>query len=272
MSNLSTRILSAAVLVPFVIFLVFFSSDFVLFVSLSLISSLACFEFTSISFSHRFLFHRLFISLLSGLLTFLFSFSFVTSNFLYLFLFLGFCSLIFPLLFMFLSLSFDTLLNFVSFSFFGVFYCGVLLGFLSLTSLFNPEDGRYLIFMLLLGTFMGDTGAYAFGRTFGKHKLYPKLSPGKTWEGSFGGFLCTFLSLLIVKFTLLPHLSFLSLLILSFFLSLFCQLGDLSESFLKRSFSVKDSGRIIPGHGGILDRIDALLFGAPIVFIFSLLR
>ena len=137
---------------------------------------------------------------------------------------------------------------------------------------FNADNGRYFIFLLLLGTFLGDTGAFAFGRLFGKRKLYPKLSPGKTWAGAFGGFAMTFFSVIAVKFLFMPSISLLDAFLLSFLLSISCQIGDLAESFVKRGFNVKDSGNIIPGHGGMLDRIDALMFGAPVVFLFSFLR
>ena len=270
MSNLTKRIISALVLIPFVLSLVFLSSDLFFFICISLISTLSCFEFSSISFSTKKVFHNVIVSILSGLLSFLIPFSF--SQPIYLLIFLGFLVLLLPSLFMFSSSPLKFSLESTAFSFFAVLYCGILPSFLSLTSLFNPSNGRYLIFMLLLGTFMGDTGAYAFGRIFGKRKLSPKLSPGKTWEGAFGGFFFTFLSILSVKFFFIPSLTFFEILPLSFFLSFFCQLGDLSESFFKRGFNVKDSGRLIPGHGGLLDRIDALLFGSPIVFVFSLLR
>jgi phosphatidate cytidylyltransferase len=270
MSNLTQRILSAFFLIPFVVYLIFFSSDFILFFSLSLISSLTCFEFSNICLYGLHKKISFFISLLSGLLTYLIPFS--ISQPVLLPLFFALCFLLLPPFFMFSFSSLKNSLHSLSFSLFALFYCGVLTSFLSLTSLFNPENGRYLIFMLLLGTFLGDTGAYAFGRLFGKRKLAPKLSPGKTWVGAFGGFFLTFLSVLFIKFTFISSLSLFEILPLSFFLSLFCQLGDLVESFLKRGFDVKDSGRLIPGHGGLFDRIDALLFGAPVVFVFSYLR
>lgn len=270
MSNLTKRIFSAIFLVPFVIYLVFFSSSFILHVSLCIISFLSCFEFLGICLGSNFLFHRLFIPLLSSLLTFIVPYSF--SKPILILSFLPLSIILLSLLFMFSGDDIRNSFNSLSYSFFGLFYCGVLSSFIYLTLFFNSFDGRNFIFLLLLGTFLGDTGAYAFGRIFGKKKLYPRLSPEKTWAGSFGGLFMTFLSVLSLKYFLIYSLSLLDVFFLSFLLSITCQLGDLAESFFKRGFGVKDSGTIIPGHGGILDRIDALLFGAPVVFLFSFLR
>jgi phosphatidate cytidylyltransferase len=270
MSNLTKRILSAIILIPLVLFLVFFSSFSVLHISISLVSAICGFEFSSIAFKNSFRFLRFFVSLCSGLFSFLIPLS--SDNPVLLFSFFAFCSLSLPLFFMFSGAPIFNSLNSLAFSFFCIFYCGSLSSFLTLTSLFNPEDGRYLLFMLLLGTFLGDTGAFAFGRIFGKRKLAPNLSPGKTWAGAFGGFFLTLLSILLVKFFFISSITLLQTLLLSLLLSIFCQCGDLSESFFKRGFNVKDSGNLIPGHGGLLDRVDALLFGAPVVFFFSILR
>jgi phosphatidate cytidylyltransferase len=160
----------------------------------------------------------------------------------------------------------------LSLSFFAVMYVGVLMGFIGLIASSSDivSKGRFAVLLLLVGTFVGDTGAYTFGRLFGKHLLAPKLSPKKTWEGAVGGLFSTMLSVFIVRMFLLPSISILQVLLLSVFLSILCQIGDLAESFIKRSMGVKDSGNIIPGHGGLLDRIDALLFGAPVVYVFSL--
>jgi phosphatidate cytidylyltransferase len=128
--------------------------------------------------------------------------------------------------------------------------------------------GNVWIFYLLSVIFLCDTGAFYFGRFFGKHKLYPSVSPGKTWEGAIGGFLCGFIP--AFAFPHFVSLYKLNLRILAFTLgiSIFCQIGDLAESMLKRSYGVKDSGNILPGHGGLLDRIDGLLFSIPILYIF----
>lgn len=130
-----------------------------------------------------------------------------------------------------------------------------------------PAGGLWIFFMLSV-VFMGDTGAFYAGRLFGRHKLYPSVSPGKTWEGALGGFICSLgASLLFIYFfpLLRPGPRVLAV---AGCLSLAGQIGDLVESMVKRSHGVKDSGRILPGHGGILDRIDSLLFSIPVFFIF----
>ena len=128
--------------------------------------------------------------------------------------------------------------------------------------------GNIWIFFLLAVIFMNDTGAFYVGKAFGKHKLYPSVSPGKTWEGAVGGLLSGLLAALIfVRIFPIIQLNF-DLLVLATSFSIMGQVGDLAESMLKRSHGVKDSGTILPGHGGVLDRIDALLFSIPILYIF----
>lgn len=133
----------------------------------------------------------------------------------------------------------------------------------------NDVDGIAWIFFLLTLVFAGDTGAFYVGRLFGRHKLCPAVSPGKTIEGAIGGLAATlgagliFMSCFLKSLPLGPGILF--------FLSIGVvgQVGDLFESELKRYADVKDSGSILPGHGGILDRIDALLFAAPVAYFFK---
>ena len=124
------------------------------------------------------------------------------------------------------------------------------------------------IFFLLVITFANDTGAFYSGKLFGKHKLYETVSPKKTWEGSIGGLIFAFVvGIAFFKiFKLHPVNPFAFLLI--FLLSFAGQVGDLAESMLKRNFNVKDSGVLLPGHGGVLDRIDSLLFAAPVLYVY----
>ncbi|MBC6612996.1 phosphatidate cytidylyltransferase [Hymenobacter sp. BT507] len=126
------------------------------------------------------------------------------------------------------------------------------------------------IFGLLLLVWCSDIGAYAAGKTFGKHKLAPKISPGKTWEGAAGGFLLTLGMGWALGF-LLPEMSLTTRLVAAAVVAVFGPLGDLAESMLKRSVDVKDSGRIMPGHGGLLDRFDAFLFVVPVLVVVQLL-
>jgi phosphatidate cytidylyltransferase len=148
----------------------------------------------------------------------------------------------------------------------GIIYIPVLLSFLILIR--EGSSGMIWVYVLLAVIFAGDTGAYYVGSYLGRHKLSPAVSPGKTIEGSIGGLAANLVVGSVGKTFFLSGLPWgLSLL---FFLSVGIagQVGDLFESELKRSSGIKDSGGILPGHGGILDRIDALLFAAPVAYIF----
>jgi len=148
----------------------------------------------------------------------------------------------------------------------GIIYIPVLLSFLVLIR--EGSSGMIWVFVLLAVIFAGDTGAYYVGSYLGRHKLSPAVSPGKTIEGSIGGLAVNLVLGGIAKYLFLSGLPWgLSLL---FFLAVGIagQVGDLFESELKRSSGIKDSGGILPGHGGILDRIDALLFASPVAYIF----
>jgi len=118
-------------------------------------------------------------------------------------------------------------------------------------------------------TWVNDTGAYLSGKNFGKHKLFERLSPKKTWEGSIGGLIFTIGGVLII-FHFWPSYSQPIWIGAAILISIFSNLGDLMESAFKRNAEVKDSGSIMPGHGGILDRFDAILLTAPVVFAYLL--
>ena len=125
--------------------------------------------------------------------------------------------------------------------------------------------GIALGYLLLL--WLNDTGAYFVGSLVGKHKLFERISPGKTWEGSAGGALFALatawgLSMLFIQLTTMHWL------ILAIIVVISGTIGDLVESMLKRSLGIKDSGNILPGHGGMLDRFDAVLISAPFVFVY----
>jgi phosphatidate cytidylyltransferase len=128
--------------------------------------------------------------------------------------------------------------------------------------------GRMWIFFLLVIVFACDTGAFYAGRILGKHKLHPSVSPGKTVEGAVGGLLVSLLAAFVWSRFSTIHPFDVRMLILAAALSVSAQFGDLAESMLKRNQGVKDSGTILPGHGGILDRIDAHLFAIPVLFAY----
>ena len=140
-------------------------------------------------------------------------------------------------------------------------YLGVPMGALALVRTFGtPIQGGGLCLLAMLFAWMGDTGGYFAGKGLGGPKLYPAVSPNKTWTGAVGGLVGSMLAAVIAHFTFLPALSLAQGIALALVAGAFGQIGDLCESILKRSAGVKDSGALLPGHGGILDRIDALLF------------
>ena len=130
----------------------------------------------------------------------------------------------------------------------------------------TPVQGGGLCLLTMMFAWMGDTGGYFAGKGIGGPKLYPAVSPNKTWSGAVGGLLGSVLGSVIAHFTFLPALSLAQGILLAVAAGAFGQIGDLCESILKRSAGVKDSGAILPGHGGILDRIDALLFCGLVMF------
>ncbi|HKU38141.1 MAG TPA: phosphatidate cytidylyltransferase [Polyangiales bacterium] len=148
----------------------------------------------------------------------------------------------------------------------GPFYLGVLFG--GITRLFAHDHGGQWVILVMLYAFGSDTAAYFVGRAFGKTKLYETVSPKKTVEGSIGGLLGALLGGLVAHFWFLPTLELVHAVFLSLAAAAAGQAGDLCESLLKRSVGVKDSGRMLPGHGGILDRVDALLFSAGVVYLY----
>lgn len=143
-------------------------------------------------------------------------------------------------------------------------------GFALLALKMNDAGGRW-VFAAFLVVWAADIGAYAAGRTFGRHKLAPMISPGKTWEGFVGGIALVLAAGVAVALLLLDLRSWMAwalLLAILVALTVFSVIGDLLESLLKRQAGVKDSGTLLPGHGGLLDRLDSLLAVAP-VFLFT---
>jgi phosphatidate cytidylyltransferase len=147
----------------------------------------------------------------------------------------------------------------------GVFYVGFLLPHFIWLHGVGGLGPRWVIFVLVIGM-AGDTGGYFVGHALGRHKLMPRVSPGKTVEGSLGIVAASLLGGAASKFIFLQDLTWNEALWLSAVMAVIGQLGDLSESIMKRTFGVKESGWLFPGHGGVLDRIDSLLF--PVTFLY----
>ena len=148
----------------------------------------------------------------------------------------------------------------------GVFYVGGLLVAMPLLHR-DLASGHLWVATAIAVTFANDTGAYLFGRTLGRHKLAPAISPGKTIEGAVGGLLVGIAYMLVARATYFPSLTLRDAVAIGVAAGVLGPSGDLLESMMKRSVGAKDSGRLIPGHGGILDRIDALLFVGAYVYL-----
>jgi phosphatidate cytidylyltransferase len=159
----------------------------------------------------------------------------------------------------------------------GALYVGWMLSYwLNLRGL---ENGWNWVYIAMFTTFANDTGAYFIGRSRGKHKLAPVISPSKTWEGAIGGLVSAILAAVIIA-TILSRLSqqlsqippftfqYWQIVLLGLLIGFFAQLGDLTESLLKRNTGVKESGNLLPGHGGILDRFDSLIFVGAVVYYY----
>ncbi|NVO01770.1 MAG: phosphatidate cytidylyltransferase [Bacteroidetes bacterium] len=156
----------------------------------------------------------------------------------------------------------------ISYTIFGIFYIALPLSLLNFIAKPNFNLGEYQ-YAVLLGFFLliwiYDTGAYVFGSLLGRHKLFERVSPKKSWEGSIGGSLaCIALAYALSIFY--PEIKMVDWIVVSIIIIIFGTFGDLVESLFKRSINCKDSGTIFPGHGGVLDRFDAVLLAAPFVF------
>lgn len=149
----------------------------------------------------------------------------------------------------------------------GVFYIGF--GFHYFLQA-RSDNWMSFVFGLII-VWSTDSFAYIFGRRFGKHKLIPKVSPNKTWEGSVGGTIIATIiaTIFAVLFKINPQFNVFQIIFVALLLSIAGQFGDLIESALKRFYGVKDSGNILPGHGGILDRFDSMLFVMPLLVLFG---
>ena len=156
----------------------------------------------------------------------------------------------------------------------GLFSAGLLYVAVAGTSLLwlraDPISGRADVLFLLLTVWAGDIGAYVVGRWIGGPRLAPSISPGKTWSGAAGGLLAAVVTGLLAAHLLAAPVAFWQPALIAVILSIVAQAGDLLESFVKRLLAVKDSGNLIPGHGGLFDRLDGVLAAAPVAALLAL--
>jgi phosphatidate cytidylyltransferase len=154
----------------------------------------------------------------------------------------------------------------------GIVYAGFLMTYLAKLKILGADHGGDFVVIVLLIAWIADTGGYFAGRFLGKSKLYEAVSPKKTWAGAWGGLAGSVIGVAVLKVAFADWLTWLDVFLLAIPGGILGQLGDLAESLIKRSVGVKDSGALLPGHGGILDRIDAVLFIAPYVYVYLLAR
>jgi phosphatidate cytidylyltransferase len=269
------RILTAAVLIPLVILLLFLAPFWAVTLAAAAVAVLACWEYLGLADGSGAQTPR--VVVLVAVVA-LFAINFFRPEM----LMAGFSALAFLL---FVIIAFRSPLERVlldtSASIFGLLYIGLAL--VTIPLIWAQEHGPSLLLLLFCVVWAGDTVALYVGRASGKHKLAPKLSPGKTWEGSIasvGGSLLATLLLMGLGALMVRHNltglsydgSWLHWLVLAVVLNIAAQLGDLVESALKRGAKVKDSGSLLPGHGGVLDRIDALLLAAPVLWYAQLIQ
>lgn len=155
-------------------------------------------------------------------------------------------------------------------TFLGIFYIGLFVSaFVLLREFFiDYQRGAMVIISMLATIWICDSAAYFFGLSFGKHRLFLRVSPKKSWEGAIAGFIFSILTMLAAKLLVVDFLTWQNVIIIGFILGIVGQIGDLIESLLKRDAGVKDSSNLIPGHGGIFDRFDSLIFSVPIVYLY----
>ncbi len=168
----------------------------------------------------------------------------------------------------------ESAINNVSSTLLGIFYIGFfsasIIGIREfyVDSPLNYSNGGFIVISIFITLWMTDSAAYFVGSAIGKHKLFPRVSPKKSWEGAIAGFVFAIITVVVLKIVLLSFLDWVDIIVFGIIIGIFGQVGDLVESLIKRDAGVKDSSNIIPGHGGIFDRFDSLLFSAPIIFLY----
>ncbi len=156
----------------------------------------------------------------------------------------------------------------------GIFYIGLFSSTLVLIreyynySEFLYQRGGYIIISVLITIWICDSAAFFLGTALGKHKLFPRVSPHKSWEGAIAGFIFSLITMVVLRELLIDFIEIKDALILGIIVGVFGQMGDLVESLLKRDVNIKDSSAILPGHGGIFDRFDSFLFSSPFVYLY----
>ena len=258
-----TRELTSLVAAPFLIYIVGWTSGYVWAAVVSIVGVVALWEFLLMGERKKYPLQKL---LCVALLLFIL-WTFVSNS---LSVEIGvFAALLFiPAFYVFSSNDLENALPSTAVSVLAVLYVGMLGGSLIRLRLDFGVYGPRLIFFLLIVVWASDAGAYYVGRAFGRHKLLPRVSPKKTIEGGIGGLVVSSAAALGVRYTFFPEFPLIHVIVCALLLALAGIVGDLAESAWKRSAAVKDSGGLLPGHGGFLDRIDSIVFTAPVLYTY----
>ena len=261
--SLRTRIPTALILLVLVFLCIQFLSRLGFFLVLQILILISLIEFYNLS-RKRELFPQLTVGCLLAVI--------VSSSFLFKEISLGFalfiCLLFAGLYYIVTIKKLEKLNPFpasFAITFFGAIYLSLTLNHFYFL---KEEKGAFYIYFLLAVIFLGDTGAYIFGKLWGRRKLLPIASPRKTWEGSFGGILFACLGAFAAQQVLLKDIIFWKALLCGFFIHVIAQISDPLESLFKRAVGVKDSSRLLLDHGGFLDRIDSLILATPFFYYY----
>ena len=264
-SNFLKRTATTIVVVP-LIFLIIFWGEFPFFIITIIIALLGLRELYSIAHKQGYKPSYILGSILTSYFVFISVYDIYSLNYHIKNIFITFF-IILAFVMQLLKKDYSKVLTEISIAIFGSIYLGYLFSFM--LKIKDLPNGNYFLISLLIITWVNDSGAYIIGTKLGKNKIFPKISPKKTIEGSIGGIIFSIAGTFALKSWL--NLTFNELLFLGLTISIIAQLGDLFESVLKRGSGVKDSGTLIPGQGGILDCIDSLIFTAPVFYYYVIL-
>ncbi|MBN2571071.1 MAG: phosphatidate cytidylyltransferase [Ignavibacteriales bacterium] len=261
-NNTLTRIIVSLIAIPLIITVGYFGKFYFL-TFIVLISCVSFFEFSQLSSKKG-----IFLNLVMGEISIIA----IILNFYFNWLSPVILIIAIPIVLLFCELwrNKGSALQNISSSLLGVFYLGLfpatLIGIREFYADYN--NGGYLIISIFVCIWLCDSAAMFIGTLIGKHKIFPRVSPKKSWEGTIAGFIFGLGGMLICKIIILDFLSWNNIIIMGLIIGALGQIGDLIESLLKRDANIKDSSNMIPGHGGLMDRFDSLIFASPLVFIY----
>ncbi len=261
---IKTRIITAVVALPLLSLLIIYASQDLFSLVVTIVSALALHEFFSMTLPRERVAERISATVAGTVLAALLCWQLSE----YALMFSAGLFICFAIVYLFRFRDISTVTAQLGVTLMGFMYLPLMLSFLAKLRLL--ESGTEWVFLVLALVMVGDSAAYFVGSSIGRTKLYPAISPNKSIEGAVGGLVGSLIAALIFSHLFLPEIGFFSVVLVVFLVGILSQIGDLFESMLKRSCGVKDSGKMIPGHGGLLDRLDSLLFAFPTAYFLAL--